>query len=124
MIAEMYTEEYHSLAKSGVNKKAYPIFINPTRSEVKELAKENNIVRFISHKGDLYAFSGELLHAHAIKHLELPVSNDPPIKDAFLGIAKASANGSMEFYDTNQSAANNIGEIIKHHSNLARYFGR
>ena len=32
------TEEYHSLVKSPLNKNIYPIFVNPTRSEIRELA--------------------------------------------------------------------------------------
>lgn len=114
-------EEYHSLMNSPIDKRKYPIFKNPDKSEIKELAKDTNLVRFISHKGDFYVFNGSLLHSHAIKHIGLPISDDPPIKDAFLGIAKASTNGKMEFYDSNQKDAKNPKDVMKYHEHIMKY---
>lgn len=98
----MINEDYHSLVSSPINRKKYPIFINPSRSEINELSEDTNLIRFIIYQGNFYAFSGALLHATAIKHLELPISNDPPISEAFLGIAKAVPGGKLQYYDSNQ----------------------
>lgn len=66
-------------------------------------------------------FSAALLHAFVIKHLELPLSLDPNINDAFLGIAKANLNGTLAYYDSNQKIPN--AEIIaKKYSFLSRWF--
>lgn len=97
------TEEYHPLAGSPINKNKYPIFINPVRSEIRELAKESNLIRFIAYKDDFYVFNAALLYAYVIKHLNLPISSEPPISKAFLGIAKANLNGTLQYYDSNQT---------------------
>ena len=54
-------EEYHSLVGSTLNKNKYPIFVNPTRSEIRELAQESNLIRFIAYKNDFYVFNAALL---------------------------------------------------------------
>ncbi len=108
----MINEEYHSLVDSPINRKKYPIFVNPTSSEIKELGEDTNLVRFIMYDGKLYAFSGALLHATAIKHLGLPISNDPSIRDAFLGIAKA-IGGRLQYYDSNQLKQGDWNELEK-----------
>lgn len=122
-ISEVTTvpEEYDSLVSSPVNKRKYPIFKNPDRSEIKDLAKETNLVRFIAHKGDFYTFNGALLHAHAINHLKLPISHEPPIEDAFLGVAKASSDGRLSYYDSNQLKAKDAHRVDKLHPQVRKY---
>ena len=105
------TEEYHSLVKSPLNKNIYPIFVNPTRSEIRELAQESNLVRFIAYRENFYVFNAALLHAFVIEHLKLPISKTPTIKDAFLGIAKASYNGTLKYYDSNQLTARDVDKV-------------
>jgi hypothetical protein len=117
-------EEYHSLAQDPYDKShkhAFPVFKNPTKDEIKELGQTNNTARFIAHKGDLYAFSPMLLHANAIKHLGLPITSNPPISHAFLGVAKANHDGSLAFKETNQHIPN-ADDIRKHHSAILHYF--
>ncbi len=108
----MINEEYHSLVSSPINRKKYPIFMNPTSSEIKELGEDTNLVRFIMYDGNFYAFSGALLHAIAIKHLGLPISSDPNINQAFLGIAKA-VGGRLQYYDSNQLKQGDWNELEK-----------
>jgi hypothetical protein len=115
------TEEYDSLVKSPLDKRHYPIFVNPTRSEIKELAKETNLVRFIAHNGLFYLFNGALLHAYVIKHLELPISPEPTIEVAFLGIAKASPAGTLEYYDSNQLKPKDVHKVPQLYPYIEKY---
>ena len=118
------TEEYHSLVGTGLNKKTYTIFIDPTKDEIKELARESNSARFIVFQNHLYIFSAEVLHSFAIKHLGFPISNDPPVKYAFLGIAKPNLNGTLVFTDSNQTlSAKDSADLERIHGKvLSTYF--
>lgn len=95
-------EEYDSLIDNPINRTKHPVFVNPTRNEIRELSRETNNARFIAHNNKLYVFNGSVLHAHAIKQLKLPINSEPHISQAFLGIAKPNANGTLTFTDTNQ----------------------
>lgn len=116
-------EEYHSLVKNPLNKKIHTVYVDPTKDEIRELAKETNVARFISHDNHLYLFHGELLHSDAINHLKLPIYVDkPPIEKAFLGIAKPNANGKLQYTDSNQLKQTDIGKVPKFHPHLGKYF--
>ena len=114
-------EEYHSLFKNPINGKTHTIFVNPNKDEVRELSRETNNVRFISHNKKMYVFNGENLHAHVKDHLGLGVSNDPPIEKAFFGVAKPNADGTLSYSDSNQNIKD-PNKIVQHHQHILRYF--
>lgn len=95
-------EEYDSLINNPINRTKHPVFVNPTKDEIRELSQGTNNARFIAHNNKFYLFNGSVLHAHAIKQLNLPIGSEPHISQAFLGIAKPNANGTLTFSDTNQ----------------------
>jgi len=95
-------EEYESLVDNNFNKTKHPVFVNPNKDEIREYSKTTNNVRFIAHNNKFYIFHGSVLHAHAIKQLGLPITSEPHITHAFLGIAKPNNNGTLSFSDSNQ----------------------
>lgn len=119
---KLVREEYHSLIKNPLNKKIHTVYIDPTKDEVRELSKETNVARFIAHDGHLYLFHGGLLHADAINHLKLPISDKPTVEKAFLGIAKPNANGKLQYTDSNQLKPTDIGKIPRYHPYISRFF--
>lgn len=115
-------EEYDSLVTNPLNtKQKFPVFVNPEKSEIQELAKSTNSVRFLAHKGKLHVWDASVLHAHAIKHLGLSITSTPPISHAFLGIAKPNYDGTLSFKETNQKIPTS-DSIQKHHSEILHYF--
>jgi hypothetical protein len=120
MLYSHIEEEYDSLLKSPWNDKvAHPVYKNPDKSEISDLSKTTDNVRFISHKKNMYVWDGSILHRHAIRHLNLPISSSPLIKDAFLGVAKPNSDGTLAFDSTEQR----INEPIhKYHSHILQYF--
>jgi hypothetical protein len=116
-------EEYDSLVRDPYShSKSYPIFKNPSKSEISELSKDTNSARFISHDKNLYVFNAQILHDHAAKHLDLPINqNSPDIKRTFQGIAKPNHDGSLAFSETNQKIRN-ATDIEKYHGHLKTYF--
>jgi hypothetical protein len=119
---DIVSEDYVALVKQLHNKKTYPIFVNPSRSEIKELAREENLARFIAFNGHFYLFNASLLHATAIEKLGLPLSSSPSINDAFLGVAKASLYGALEYYDSNQISDEQLESVSKAYRYIAKYF--
>lgn len=119
---EFIGEEYETIVKSPINKKHYTVFVNPTKKEVRELAADEPLARFIAYGGQFYIFNASLLHATAITKLELPISSTPNINDAFLGIAKASASGSLEYYDSNQVSEKNLENAVRKYPYMIKFF--
>ena len=118
---ERVEEDYDSLMTNPLNKEKYPVFVDPTKDEIKELSKDTNNVRFISHNGKMFLFHDGILHAHAIKHLGLPISNAPPIHQAFLGIAKPNADGTLSYSGTNQ-VITRPNALNQYHRHILKYF--
>jgi hypothetical protein len=116
-------EEYHSLMKNPITGKHHTVFVNPNAGEIRELAKETNNVRFISHNRNFYLFHGENLHAHVKTHLGLNLTNDPPIEKAFFGIAKPNADGTLSYSDSNQTIKD-PAKIVQHHGHIFKYFAQ
>jgi hypothetical protein len=114
-------EEYHSMFKNPISGKHHTIFVNPNKDDIRELSKETNNVRFISHNRNMYVFNGENLHAHVKDHLKLGLTNDPPIEKAFFGIAKPNADGTLNYSDSNQTIRD-PNKIAQHHSHIFKYF--
>lgn len=114
-------EEYDSLLTNPLNKKTFAVFKNPDKSEIRELSQSTNNVRFIHHKGDLHVWDGSVLHAHAIKHLGLPLTSNPPINHAFLGVAKPNFDGTLSFKETNQNIPT-ADAVKKWHPGALKYF--
>jgi len=119
---EIFNEKYQNLAKASITKELYPIFINPTKSEVRELALSSGMVRFIAYNGDLYVFDENLLHADAIFNLDLPLSSSPDFRIAFLGVAKANFNGVLQYYGSNHVISSELSIVAKYHSYMLKYF--
>ena len=120
-IPEAIDEEYDSLMTNPLNKKSFPVFKNPEKSEIQELSKSTNAVRFLSHGGHMYAWDASVLHAHAIKHLGLPITSNAPLHQAFMGVARPGGDGSLRFSETNQKITD-PSLIEKYHSHLSSYF--
>lgn len=123
-VKEIIPEEYVTLVKQIHDKKPYPIFINPSRGEIRELAREENLARFIAYQNQFFLFSASLLHANAIKKLELPLSSEPSINDAFLGVAKANLDGTLDYYTSNQISDEQLDEVSKLYRYINKYFAR
>jgi hypothetical protein len=119
---EFIGEEYETLVKSPINKKTYTVFVNPTSKEVRELASDEPLARFIAYDGKLYVFNASLLHATAISKLELPISSTPNINDAFLGIAKAATSGSLQYYDSNQVSEKHLENAVRKYPYILKFF--
>lgn len=119
--SQFLKEEYHSLFKNPISGKFHTIFVNPNKDEIRELSRETNNARFISHNKKLYVFHGENLHAHVKDHLGLGVSNDPPVEKAFFGIAKPNSDGTLSYSDSNQTIRD-PAKIAQHHGHIFRYF--
>lgn len=120
-IPEGLDEEYDSLMTNPLNKKSFPVFKNPEKSEIQELSKSTNAVRFLSHGGHMYAWDASVLHAHAIKHLGLPVTSNSPVNHVFMGVAKPNYDGSLSFKETNQNIKS-PNDIKQYHSGVMHYF--
>lgn len=101
----------------------YDVYLNPTKNELKELSRDNNLVRFIAYNGDFYVFSASYLHRDAIQHLKLPFNHKPDISTAFLGIAKLSVTGNLTFHDSNQLDHSNSDMVLKFHPYVVEFFG-
>lgn len=118
-LTEQYFRSIYSKKGSG---ESFDIYKNPTKSEVSELAREHNIVRFIAHSGDFYLFPGHLPHHHAVEYIGLPLPLNPKIRDAFLGIAKATRNGGLDYYDSNQIEPEQLAEVVRFHPYIEKFF--
>jgi hypothetical protein len=135
---KLKTEEYiSSVVPSYVRAKTdpdsfLPIFKNPDKSEIRELADFGNKVRFIAYKNNLYVFPAELLHLSAVKELAkipeigIPISagSDSHPKVAFLGIAKINLGTyKLKFTETNQKLDSNALDYIeKNYGYIERFF--
>lgn len=117
------TEEYITGVVPRQNKNAYyEIFRNPTSSELRDLKAQGAFARFIARGNDLFVFPAELLHADAIKELELGFGNEPPVKTAFLGVAKIQGN-KLELHTTNQKMSpEDAGRVEVYHPVVKNYF--
>lgn len=118
----IFSEDYHSLVTNPLNKQKRTVFVNPTKDEIRELAKETNSIRFIAYQNVLYIWNGDMLHADMIKQLKLPFTSDPPIATAFLGIAKPLAKGSLQYKDSNQLKSADAAKIAKLYGWIDKWF--
>lgn len=119
----LFSEEYVAGISPRHNKKEYyEIFKNPTSSELMNIRSKGIFARFIAIKNDIYVFPAELLHADAIKELELPISNDPPVNKAFLGVAKI-VGSKLHLHTTNQTmTAASAARVEQDHPVLKKFF--
>lgn len=116
-------EEYVAGVVPRQNKNAYyEIFKNPTSSEMRELKSHGAFARFIAVGRDIYVFPAELLHADAIEKLELGFGNEPPLKTAFMGVAKIQGN-KLAMHETNQKMTQSEAEKVESwHPVIRNYF--
>jgi hypothetical protein len=137
---DIIVEEYETLVKSphALEKiKSYPVFKNPTSSELGEIKKkwqEDNMggqphVSFISHinketgKTNLYVVDRRILHDIVIKHLKLPITTRPSVTDAFLGTARITNDNKLKFHESNMIRNENPATIVKLHGDtFNKYF--
>ncbi len=128
----LINDEYKGLVavKYGKSKSAYSVYVNPQRQEIKDLAKDSNVARFIAFDGKVYVFPGSLLHEKAITSISdleplSKYSNDTervPIEQAFLGVANVNMNGELHFSGTNQRIANNQHDFVReNYAYITRY---
>ena len=116
-------EEYLSGVAGRTGNSYHEIFRNPDASEIRDLKKESVFVRFIAMKNDLFVFPASLLHAEAIHHLKLSISSTPPVRVAFLGVAKINGPTSLELHETNQQmSATDAAKVETFHPILRKYF--
>ena len=101
----------------------FDVYQNPSRSEVAELAREDNIARFIATGGDFHLFSGSLPHHHAIEYIGLNLPSNPTPEQAFMGIVKLDRNGRINYYDSNQvETEEDLKIALQNHSYIERFF--
>jgi hypothetical protein len=117
------SEEYVAGVVPRQNKNAYyEIFKNPTSSEMRELKSQGAFARFIAFGRDIYVFPAELLHADAIAKLELNFGNEPPLKTAFLGVAKIQGS-KLSMHETNQKMTqDDASNVESWHPVIKNYF--
>lgn len=123
-IYDLLSEEYHSIATQNYDKTKYTVFVNPSRSEIKELKDISIYARFIADNlsKTFYAFSGQMLHRTALNHLKLNYNEDSPITKVLLGVGKILPTGLLEFYDTNQNIKIDLTEVSKIYQWMAKFF--
>jgi len=119
---DLVGEEYETIVKQQHDKKTYTVFVNPTKKEIRELAASEPLARFIAFAGQFYLFNASLLHATAIKKLDLPLTSTPNINDAFLGVARVSAAGTLEYYDSNQVSEQNLEGAVRKYPYILKFF--
>jgi hypothetical protein len=113
-------ESYVTHVKS-VSGKKYPVFMNPSIHDIRELSKETNAIGFVSHDKKFYVFHGSLLHKDVVPQLGLNFSSEKvEPREAFLGRGNIRGN-SIHFSGTNQKIKN-PSDISDHHSHLKQWF--
>jgi len=95
---EYLEEKYYDLITNpalvqyfGGKKEGYPVFVNPTSSEIKELPDK---VRFVadSKKKDVYVWDAEVIHSYALPNILI----DPP--SSLTGTARKIGGKLSMFY--------------------------
>lgn len=121
--SEHVSEEYMTGVTPKYSKNNYyEIFKNPDSSEMRDLAGVGAFARFIAIGNDIYVFPAELLHASAIEELKLKISDNPPIRTAFLGVAKISGQ-KLTLHVTNQAISpEDAANVEKFHPAVKKFF--
>jgi len=90
---EYLTEKYYDLVSFTFfgKKESYPIFINPTSSEIKELPDNTRFV-VDSKKKEVYVWDSQMIHSYALPHLLI----DAP--SSLTGTAKKLAGKLVMIY--------------------------
>jgi hypothetical protein len=121
-LSKQLSERYLMSTPAAYKKDSfYPVFENPSRSELKELFSEfGSLVRFIAHKNTIYVFPAELLHDTAFDKIEGLERNRR--REMFEGVAKILVGeGKLKIHEMNTVYNDPISQLEKNPI-VSKYF--